>query len=48
MPIDLRNARFFWIESDPLSGGSSSQVEFPLEVGPFFGQSPTPQILEET
>ena len=48
MAVDATNARFFWIESDPLSGGSSSQVEFPLEVGPFFGQSSTPQLLDET
>jgi hypothetical protein len=32
----------FWIESDPLFGGSSNQIEVPLEVGPFFGGTDSP------
>lgn len=37
-------ARVLWIECDPLSGGSQSQVEFPLEAGPFFGGRAKPRI----
>jgi hypothetical protein len=35
--MDIHNAAVLWIESDPVSGGSQSQVEFPIELGPFFG-----------
>lgn len=38
----ISKAKVFWIESEPLSGGSASQVEFPVEVGPFFGLSSSP------
>lgn len=40
----IEAANVLWIESDPLSGGSRSQVEFPVEVGPFFGCSSNPSI----
>lgn len=40
----LTKAKAFWIESDPLSGGSRSQIEFPIEVGVFFGGSRSPRI----
>jgi hypothetical protein len=33
----VRRARVLWIMSDPLSGGSRNQVEFPVAAGPFFG-----------
>lgn len=42
-----RTARVLWIQADPLSGGSESQVEFPLEVGPFFGGSNHPDVGDE-
>jgi hypothetical protein len=43
----VTKARVLWIDSEPLSGGSRSQVEFPLEVGPFFGGSRRPSIGDE-
>ena len=46
-PMTLRTAKVLWIRADPLSGGSRSQVEFPLEVGPFFGGSDHPQVGDE-
>jgi hypothetical protein len=45
--MSIRRARVFWIESEPLSGGSASQVEFPVEIGPFFGGSSRPSIGDE-
>jgi hypothetical protein len=42
-----RTARVLWIQADPLSGGSGSQVEFPLELGPFFGGSDHPNVGDE-
>jgi hypothetical protein len=40
-------ASVLWIESEPLSGGSRTQVEFPGEVGTFFGGSNSPAVGEE-
>jgi hypothetical protein len=45
MPAD--SASVLWIESEPLSGGSRTQVEFPGEVGTFFGGSNAPVVGEE-
>lgn len=38
----LDRAECLWIEADPLSGGSRSQVEFPVELGAFFGGTKRP------
>ncbi len=45
--MSIATARVLWIESEPLSGGSASQVEFPLELGPFFGGSGHPSVGDE-
>jgi hypothetical protein len=45
--MNVKRARVLWIDSEPLSGGSLSQVEFPLAVGSFFGGSPKPRIGDE-
>jgi hypothetical protein len=45
--VSVQQARVLWIESDPLSGGSYSQVEFPVELGPFFGAGGSPVIGDE-
>jgi hypothetical protein len=43
----IGKATTLWIESDPLSGGSHSQVEFAVEVGPFFGGPSKPSFGDE-
>jgi hypothetical protein len=41
------NARVFWIEAEPLMGGSGSQTECPLESAPFFGLPNSPVIGDQ-
>ncbi|MDF0674955.1 MAG: hypothetical protein P0120_11565 [Nitrospira sp.] len=45
--MSIKRATVLWIEAEPLSGGSHSQVEFPVEVGPFFGGSSNPAVGNE-
>jgi hypothetical protein len=40
-PISIAVARVLWIEAGFLSGGSRSQIEFPENLGPYFGLSKT-------
>jgi hypothetical protein len=44
---NVGKATTLWIESDPLSGGSHSQVEFPVEVGQFFGGTSRPSFGDD-
>jgi hypothetical protein len=45
--MSARTAKVLWIESEPLSGGSRSQVEFPADLGPFFGASARAKVGDE-
>lgn len=44
---ELRKSNVFWIEAEPISGGSQNQTEVPKEAGPFFGGSEDPSGAEE-
>lgn len=43
----IRTSDVFWIEAEPISGGSQNQTEVPKEAGPFFGGSEDPSGSEE-
>jgi len=47
MSISPTTAQKLWIEAEPLSGGSHSQVEFPAELHEFFSLPGNPDIGDE-
>jgi hypothetical protein len=46
MARTVSGARVRWIEANPVFGGSGSQIQFPAELGGFFGLPGSPHLHE--